>query len=103
MGSSMVSIPYIYHISSFRPFDINSPIDLTCTESEMRRITGDKLLNMPGMLIPYCIPFQLHFKILQYLQHPCAAIITKYKKSLIAWIRYWDLHFATVFGSFEPW
>ena len=102
-SSSMISVPAVYRTCPIVPIDMMSPIDLTWTQSEIKKNEISRLMSIPGMSLPVQLPQELHFNIFKYLRHPCAEIILQHKKQMLQWIAYWDRHFAIRIRSFGTW
>lgn len=58
-----------------------------------------KLMDIPGMPLPYEIPTDVHWHIFKYLRHPCAAIIQSEFEFWTRFISYWDMRFQLLFGQ----
>lgn len=102
-AAAMIGIPSAYRVCPIKNLELLSPIDLTCTQSEVRKVALDRLMSIPGMSLPVVLPREVHFKIFGYLRHPCAQLILDHRRQLLQWINYWDEHFACVVRSFGSW
>ena len=100
LDSVMVSIPFDYHTIPIACVDM---IDMTGTSEAFKKQTGERLMGIPGMLMPYYLPRELHFKILQFVRHQEADAIEDHTKMLEDIFAYWDLHFASVVHSLGSW
>lgn len=98
---SLMDIPNFYRMCSLSCFDKVGQIELSIESSVAVKITKESGYEYPGMILPYDIPDELAFKILSYLQHPCAEAISTYKRNVLRWISYWDNHFHDMFCSWE--
>lgn len=100
MTSPMIDIPSSYRLCHIEPLDVMAPIDMTCMSTEISRVSSaTKLMDIPGMPLPYDIPIDVHWHIFKYLRHPCAAIIQSEFDFWTRFISYWDLRFQLLFGQ----
>lgn len=100
MTSPMIDIPSSYRLCHIEPLNIMAPIDMTCMSTEVSRVQGStKLMDIPGMRLPYYIPQDLHWHIFKYLRHPCAVIIQSEFDFWTRFMAYWDMRFQQLFGQ----
>lgn len=100
MTSPMIDIPSSYRLCHIEPLDMMAPIDMTCMSTEISRVSSaTKLMDIPGMPLPYDIPIDVHWHIFKYLRHPCAVIIQTEFDFWTRFISYWDMRFQLLFGQ----
>lgn len=87
IGENYVTIPESYLLLPPKVYDPLSPIEVY--SSDVNQICG-----IPGMCLPYSLPDELQWRILRYMRHPCAEMISSEMKRIND---YWDFHFSSLF------
>lgn len=100
LDAVLVDIPRDYHNIPIMNFDL---IDLTASRDDIRKKANDYLMDLPGVPLPYQLPRDVHFHIMQYLRSPSADIFLDHMRVVEEHVAYWNRHFADILFSPGPW
>lgn len=103
MTAPMIDVPSSYRLCHIQPIEMLSPIDMTWATSGSNTRQQGSSTDIPGIVLPYLLPKELEWHILQYLRSPSAEIIQEQITYWNDFTSYWDARIEILLTSFTAW